>query len=712
MFRAVVLICTLLGLVLLGIGLSMYNMSLIGKYTEHAGRVALLASQSTRRGVDGIGFSRKIMDIYWDLSDEDREKNGTQDYRALFAGTKEDPAYRALVSMLDNYCRVSNVSDVYLGMFDETNNALIYIVDPSDEFHFEPGEWEYIEKREVQKFLHREGEKFIYDISRTEKYGWMCTAGTPIYDDSGEICFFTLVDVTLEDMFVDIGKYVLQSTLAVVLVIALLSWVLFMYIERSLVKPLNLIAKAAQGYARDRLAGDKNNNYFSSLDIHTGDEVENLSLVMADMEQDLAKYEENLTRITAERQRIETELSLAARIQAEVLPSDFPAFPEQTKFDICASMESAREVGGDFYDFFLIDNDHLYMAIADVSGKGVPAALFMMSSKSILVNNAMMGKTPAQILCDANASICVNNPERMFVTVWLGILEISTGKLTASNAGHEYPVLRQPDGEFKLINDKHGVLIGARKGMKYTEYELTLEKGAKLFVYTDGVPEAADAQENLFGVDRMLAALNENPDDSPAELLADVRRAVDGFVQDAEQYDDLTMLCIEYKGRDKGPAQTGDPAAEASVQTDVPAAEASVRTDELTVEASAQNLHMLQAFIDERLETAGCPLDTQMQIETAVEEIFGNIASYAYAPGKGDVSVRAVISDDPKAVLITFTDQGKPYDPLERPDPDVTLPRKKRQIGGLGIFMTKKLMDEVSYQYRDEKNILTMKKYL
>lgn len=724
MFRAVVLICTLLGLVLLGIGLSMYSMSLIRQYTEHAGRVALLASQSTRRGADGIGFSRKIMDIYWDLSDEDRVKNGTQDYRALFAGTKEDPAYRELVSMLDNYCRVSDVSDVYLGMFDAANNALVYIVDPSDEFHFEPGEWEYIEKRKVQKFLNGEGEgeEFIYDIGPTEKYGWMCTAGIPIYDSSGEICFFILVDVTIEDVFGGISHYVLQITAAMVLVIALLSWILLMYIERSLVKPLNMIAEAAQGYAKDRLAGDKNNNHFSSLDIRTGDEVENLSLVMADMEQDLAKYDENLTRITAERERIETELSLAARIQAEVLPGVFPAFPEQTKFDICASMESAREVGGDFYDFFLIDDDHLYMAIADVSGKGIPAALFMMSSKSILANNAMMGKNPAQILRDANASICVNNPERMFVTVWLGILEISTGKLTASNAGHEFPALRQPDGEFKLINDEHGVLIGARKGMKYTEYELTLEKGSKLFVYTDGVPEAADAQENLFGVDRMLAALNENPDASPAELLADVRRAVDGFVQDAEQYDDLTMLCIEYKGCDKSPAhagkaaeasvQTDVPAAKASVQTDVPAAEASVRTDELTVEAGAQNLHRLQAFIEERLETAGCPLDTQMQIETAVEEIFGNIAIYAYAPGKGDVSVRVVISEDPKAVLITFTDQGKPYDPLVKADPDVTLPRKKRQIGGLGIYMAKKLMDEVSYQYRDEKNILTMKKYL
>jgi sigma-B regulation protein RsbU (phosphoserine phosphatase) len=264
-------------------------------------------------------------------------------------------------------------------------------------------------------------------------------------------------------------------------------------------------------------------------------------------------------------------------------------------------------------------------------------------------------------------------------------LEISTGKLTASNAGHEYPVLRQADGNFELVKDEHGVMVGARKGMKYTEYELTLEKGSKLFVYTDGVPEATDAQNNLFGVDRMVEALNWNPGDPPAELLFNVRRAVDGFVQDAEQYDDLTMLCIEYKG--------------------------TVQTDELTVEASAQNLHMVQAFIDGRLDAAGCPLDTKMQVDTAAEEIFGNIAYYAYAPDKGDVSVRALVSDDPRAVLITFTDYGKPYNPLEKTDPDVTLPRGKRQVGGLGIFMTKKLMDEVSYRFEDGKNILTLKKY-
>ncbi len=246
--------------------------------------------------------------------------------------------------------------------------------------------------------------------------------------------------------------------------------------------------------------------------------------------------------------RIESELNLASNIQADMLPNIYPAFPDRTEFDIYATMDPAKEVGGDFYDFFLVDDDHLCMVMADVSGKGVPAALFMMASKIILANNAMMGKSPAQILTDTNAAICSNNREEMFVTVWIGILEISTGKLTAANAGHEYPVVKHADGAFELFKDKHGFVIGGMDGTKYREYEMMLEPGSKLFLYTDGVPEATDAENQLFGTDRMLRALNQDVTLAPDQILKNVRFAVDAFVKDAEQFDDLTMLCMEYKG--------------------------------------------------------------------------------------------------------------------------------------------------------------------
>ena len=248
-----------------------------------------------------------------------------------------------------------------------------------------------------------------------------------------------------------------------------------------------------------------------------------------------------------ENSRIESELNLATRIQADMVPNIYPAFPDRPEFDIYAVMDPAKEVGGDFYDFFLVDDDHLCMVMADVSGKGVPAALFMMASKIILANNAMMGKNPAQILNDTNAAICSNNREEMFVTVWIGILEISTGKLTAANAGHEYPALMHANGSFELFKDKHGVMIGVMEGTKYREYELQLKPGSKLFLYTDGVPEATDAEKQLFGAERMLAALNQSTESTPEQVLKNVRSAVDGFVKEAEQFDDLTMLCMEYK---------------------------------------------------------------------------------------------------------------------------------------------------------------------
>ena len=280
----------------------------------------------------------------------------------------------------------------------------------------------------------------------------------------------------------------------------------------------------------------------------TNDEIEVLAESFADLSKKIRKYIQDITTITAEKERISTELALATRIQADMLPSIFPPYPDRTEFDIYASMDPAKEVGGDFYDFFLVDDDHLGIVIADVSGKGIPAALFMMGSKILVQNYAMTGMHPADVLEAVNHQICQNNREQMFVTVWLGILEISTGKLTCSNAGHEYPVLKTPDGDFELYRDKHGFIIGGMDGMRYKEYELTLLPGTKLFVYTDGVPEATDADGRLFGTERMVAALNEQQDASPEALLRNVRAHVDAFVGDAEQFDDLTMVCLHYLG--------------------------------------------------------------------------------------------------------------------------------------------------------------------
>ena len=247
------------------------------------------------------------------------------------------------------------------------------------------------------------------------------------------------------------------------------------------------------------------------------------------------------------RQRIETELNVATQIQADMLPRIFPAFPERPEFDIYASMTPAKEVGGDFYDFFLVDDDHLAMVIADVSGKGVPAALFMVIAKTLLKNAAQTGLSPGAVLEKVNNQLCENNEAEMFVTVWLGLYQISTGKLTAANAGHEYPAIRRSGGGFELVKDRHGFVLAGMENARYREYELELGPGDTLFVYTDGVAEATDAADTLYGTERMLSALNTSPESGPEELLTAVRSDIDRFVGDAPQFDDITMLAIQRK---------------------------------------------------------------------------------------------------------------------------------------------------------------------
>ena len=410
------------------------------------------------------------------------------------------------------------------------------------------------------------------------------------------------------------------------------------------------------------------------------------------MEKDIGDYVENLTNVTREKERMGAELNIASQIQDGMLPSIFPAFPERKEFDIYATMTPAKEVGGDFYDFFLIDDDHLAMVIADVSGKGIPAALFMMASKILINNFSMIGlMDPAQILELVNDRICDNNPAEMFVTVWLGILEISTGTLRAANAGHEYPcVYHNNEKSFELFKDRHGLVIGGMKGSKYRSYEMQLKPGDGLFVYTDGVAEATNIENQLFGTDRLLLTLNSHPEANCIDILKEVKDSLDGFVQEAPQFDDITMLAMRYSGPK----------------------EKEVDKMEITLDAKVENVQQVTAFIDEELEKIDCPLKAQTQIDVAVDELFSNIAMYAYAPSIGTATVQLEIEDDPRAVVITFIDQGKPYNPLEKDDPDVTLSAEDRQIGGLGIFLVKKTMDDMTYRYEDGKNIVSIKKMI
>ena len=384
-----------------------------------------------------------------------------------------------------------------------------------------------------------------------DTYGWLCTSTEPVRDDAGKPVALVGVDVSMDDIMQDRANYLRSVTLIMGLTVIVLVAVILFGITRVLIQPINKLTDAARSFVRDHSGEQTVDSAISKLNIRTGDQVETLCESVKQMERDINSYIAHLTAVTAEKERIGAELNVATQIQADMLPRIFPAFPDRKEFDIYASMTPAKEVGGDFYDFFLIDDDHLGLVMADVSGKGVPAALFMVIAKTLIKNQTQTGEySPAKVLMRVNEQLCEGNEAELFVTVWLAILEISTGKGMAANAGHEHPALRRADGKYELVEYRHSPAVAAMEGIRFREHEFELHPGDSLFVYTDGVAEATDAHNTLYGTERMLDALNRNPSAEPRDVLAAVKQSVDEFVGEAPQFDDITMLCLQYNGSD------------------------------------------------------------------------------------------------------------------------------------------------------------------
>ena len=344
------------------------------------------------------------------------------------------------------------------------------------------------------------------------------------------------------------------TTLIVAVLMLVLAGILSMVFSKRLVDPIKTMTLRVSEMQGDDMT-------FQVDDILlTGDEIEVLARAFANMSEKMRGYVREIVEITFERQRLDTELSVAADIQLNMLPTQFPAFPERQEFDLYAVMDPAKEVGGDFYDFFLIDDDRLALVMADVSGKGVPAALFMVISKTLIKNVALSGShaSPAEMLSEINNRLCEGNKDDMFVTVWLGILTISTGELISACAGHEYPVFYRKGRGFALEKDPHGLALGVMEGSRYKNVQWRLTPGDLLFLYTDGVPEANNSAQELFGNERMLNALERSMETVRSEassektdlrrFLSVFRAHVDDFVGETPQFDDLTMLCMEYEG--------------------------------------------------------------------------------------------------------------------------------------------------------------------
>ncbi|MCR5808720.1 MAG: serine/threonine-protein phosphatase [Clostridiales bacterium] len=522
------------------VGYTLYRRSVMESYTTYAETVLEYAYRETVLYSFGdMIAAREMPEGYEELRTELNRIKDSSEIEYLYAIYFEDAD-----DLHSLHYAINAKSEAELSSGAPPEEIYSYMGRPCEEGGFEDDTLKTLR----QAVRSRKADNGILEGYSSE-YGHMLNGYRVIFDSRGEAVGLICVEIDINRINTGLRHYLLTVVLIAAAFTAVILVLYLFNTKRYLVGPIERIANSSDSFVRKmRENTDPEELSFEDPGVRSGGELRLLADNVKSLADGVSAYMTNLKAATAEKERIGTELALATRLQAAFLPNCFPAFPERGEFDIFASMDPAKEVGGDFYDFYLIDDDHLCMLIADVSGKGIPAALFMMVSKIILQSCAMLGRSAGEILNKTNEAICSNNRENMFVTVWIGILEISTGRLTCANAGHEYPALMRKGGGFELVKDKHGLVIGAVDGVKYKEYELTLSPGDKLFVYTDGVPEATDANSAMFGAGRMLDALNSEPEAAPERILENVRAAVNGFVNGAEQFDDLTMLCFEYNG--------------------------------------------------------------------------------------------------------------------------------------------------------------------
>ena len=388
-----------------------------------------------------------------------------------------------------------------------------------------------------------------YFANKTE-FGYDYTGIIPIRNSSGKAIAALACDVSMNNVRKIIDFYLLIMLLAGMILGAVTITIAYKWLHNRVIDPLKRLESSSASFvASNKTAVTPDELKFDDPGIHTNDEMESLSNSLMDMFNNMKNYMSDLVTVTKEKERIGSELTVATKIQADMLPKIFPAFPGRNEFDLYASMDPAKEVGGDFYDFFMLDDHRIGLVIADVSGKGVPAALFMVISKTLLKNRALMGGTPSEIVGYVNEQLNEGNEADMFVTIWYAEFDLFTGKGIAVNAGHEHPAIyRAETGRYDLDVYRHSPICGTMPGMNFREHEFELKPGDRMFVYTDGLPEATNSQKELFGTDRMLKVLNNNIDATVHELLFEVTNAVDEFVGEADQFDDLTMLAFYYKG--------------------------------------------------------------------------------------------------------------------------------------------------------------------
>ena len=468
------------------------------------------------------------------------------------------------------------------------------------------------------------------------------------------------------------NSYICQIILIEALIAILSGVVWVVYMRRRIVVPVQQLSEAALNMVEHLEDGNS-----PELVVKHEDELRELADSFATMYREVGAYIAKLETVTAEKERIGAELDVAAKIQSSMLPCIFPAFPDRNEFDIYATMDPAKEVGGDFYDFFMVDADHLAFVVADVSGKGVPAALFMVIGKTLIKDHTGMHDDLGEVFTEVNNILCASNSEEMFITAFEGVLNLKTGELRYVNAGHEIPFLCRKGGVFEPYKVRAGFVLAGMQGIRYRAGSIQLEPGDKVFQYSDGIPEAINSEKAPYGMKRLESVLAKNSEKAPSELLPLVKADVDAFVGDADQFDDITMLCIEFKGNG--------------------------RKAEISLTPDAESVKTVAEFLDTTLEAWEIPMKVISKLQIVADEIYSNIVRYSQAK---NAKVTAV--QNGTVLSLRFEDDGKPYDPTTAAEPDITASAEEREIGGLGIFVVRNMMDSMDYRYKDGHNVLTL----
>lgn len=468
------------------------------------------------------------------------------------------------------------------------------------------------------------------------------------------------------------NSYICQIILIEALIAILSGVVWVVYMRRRIVVPVQQLSEAALNMVEHLEDGNS-----PELVVKHEDELRELADSFATMYREVGAYIAKLETVTAEKERIGAELDVAAKIQSSMLPCIFPAFPDRNEFDIYATMDPAKEVGGDFYDFFMVDADHLAFVVADVSGKGVPAALFMVIGKTLIKDHTGLHDDLGEVFTEVNNILCASNSEEMFITAFEGVLNLKTGELRYVNAGHEIPFLCRKGGMFEPYKVRAGFVLAGMQGIRYRAGSIQLEPGDKVFQYSDGIPEAINSEKAPYGMKRLESVLAKNSEKAPSELLPLVKADVDAFVGDVDQFDDITMLCIEFKG--------------------------SGRKAEISLTPDAESVKTVAEFLDNTLEAWEIPMKVVSKLQIVADEIYSNIVRYSQAK---NAKVTAV--QNGTVLSLRFEDDGKPYDPTTAAEPDITASAEEREIGGLGIFVVRNMMDSMDYKYKDGHNVLTL----